>query len=144
MAQTISGGCLCGGVKFAVSGDAMAMGYCHCASCRGWLAAPVHAFTMWPEDAVTVTSGADAIKTFLMTPDTISHRQFCGKCGSAVMIRHPTLGAIDIPAANFDALPFVPVLHVNYAETVFPIRDGLPKMKGFPAEFGGTGETMPE
>jgi hypothetical protein len=36
------------------------------------------------------------------------------------------------------------VLHVNYAETVLPIRDGLPKLKDFPAEFGGSGETMAE
>jgi hypothetical protein len=24
------------------------------------------------------------------------------------------------------------------------VRDGLPKMKDFPAEFGGSGETIPE
>jgi hypothetical protein len=27
-----------------------------------------------------------------------------------------------------------PVIHVNYAEAVVPIRDGLPKLKEFPAE----------
>ena len=144
MSDIHTGGCLCGEVTFAVTGDPIAMGYCHCASCRGWLAAPVHQFTMWPEGSVAVTAGADAVTTFLKTPDTISHRQFCTKCGGAVMIRHPTLGAIDIPAANFDSLEFVPALHVNYAETVVPIKDGLPNMKGFPAEFGGTGETIPE
>ncbi|MBC7519776.1 MAG: GFA family protein [Sandarakinorhabdus sp.] len=144
MTETKTGGCLCGEVAFAVTGDPIAMRDCRCASYRGWLAAPVHQFTMWPDDVVAVTSGAVAVKTFLLTPNTISHRQFCGKCSGAVMVRHPTLGAIDIPAVTFDALTFVPALHVNYAETVFPIRDGLPKMKGFPAEFGGTGETMPE
>jgi hypothetical protein len=35
-------------------------------------------------------------------------------------------------------------VHVNYAETVLPIRDGLPKLKDFPAEFGGSGESVPE
>jgi hypothetical protein len=38
----------------------------------------------------------------------------------------------------------VPAVHVNYAETVLPIRDQLPKLKDFPAEFGGSGETMAE
>jgi len=33
---------------------------------------------------------------------------------------------------------------VNYAETVLPIKDGLPKLKDFPAELGGSGKTLPE
>ena len=35
-------------------------------------------------------------------------------------------------------------VHVNYAETVLPMRDGLPKLKDFPKEFGGSGEVVPE
>jgi hypothetical protein len=41
-------------------------------------------------------------------------------------------------------LKFVPALHVNYAETVLPMKDGLPKMKDFPAELGGSGQSVPE
>ena len=32
----------------------------------------------------------------------------------------------------------------GYAETVLPMRDGLPKLKDFPAEFGGSGEAIAE
>ena len=32
----------------------------------------------------------------------------------------------------------------NYAETVLPMKDGLPKLKDFPAELGGSGEAVPE
>jgi hypothetical protein len=35
-------------------------------------------------------------------------------------------------------------VHINYAETVLPMRDGLTKLKDFPAEFGGSGEAMAE
>ena len=42
------------------------------------------------------------------------------------------------------AAHIVPGVHVNYAETVLPMRDGLPKLKDFPAEFGGSGEMLPE
>jgi len=41
-------------------------------------------------------------------------------------------------------LAFAPGVHVNYAETVLPMRDGLPKLKDFPAEFGGSGEAIAE
>jgi hypothetical protein len=41
------------------------------------------------------------------------------------------------------ALPQVD-FHINYAEPVLPMRDGLPKFKDVPAEFGGSGEQMAE
>ena len=36
------------------------------------------------------------------------------------------------------------MLHVNYGETVLPMRDGLPKQKDFPKEMGGSGTSLPE
>jgi hypothetical protein len=35
-------------------------------------------------------------------------------------------------------------VHVNYADTVLPMHDGLPKFKDFPKEMGGTGGMLPE
>ena len=46
-------------------------------------------------------------------------------------------------ATNTCARVYVSV-HVNYAETVLPMRDGLPKLKDFPAEFGGSREQIGE
>jgi hypothetical protein len=48
------------------------------------------------------------------------------------------------PRATLPTLKFSPGVHVNYAETVLPMRDGLPKLKDFPKEFGGSGEAVPE
>jgi hypothetical protein len=41
-------------------------------------------------------------------------------------------------------LAFKPTVHLNYAETVLPMKDGLPKLKDFPLEAGGSGEAIPE
>ena len=60
------------------------------------------------------------------------------------MTHHPSLKLTDVFAATIPTLKFVPGIHVNYAETVLPMRDGLPKMKDFPAELGGSGETVHE
>ena len=35
-------------------------------------------------------------------------------------------------------------MHVNYAETVLPMNDGLPKFRDFPSDFGGSGEMIAE
>ena len=136
------GGCFCGAVQFAVSGEPVAMGYCHCDSCRTWSAAPVNAFTLWPPQAVQVIEGADQIGTFKKTAN--SHRKWCIVCGGHVFTEHPGWGVTDVYAAAIPSYPFKPGLHVNYAETRLRIRDGLPKMKDLPAEMGGSGTVLPE
>ncbi|SFK55215.1 hypothetical protein SAMN05444581_11071 [Methylocapsa palsarum] len=60
------------------------------------------------------------------------------------MTTHPQWGLIDVYAATIPDFPFAPQVHVNYQETVLPIRDGLPKLKDLPAEMGGSGEAAPE
>jgi hypothetical protein len=74
----------------------------------------------------------------------VSQRQYCKKCGGHLMTNHPPLGLVDVFAATLLTLKFSPGVHVNYAETVLPMPDGLPKFKDFPVEFGGSGEHMAE
>lgn len=137
-----SGSCFCGTVRFSVSGEPAAAGYCHCDSCRGWSAAPVNAFTLWKPDSVKVTHGADRLRGFSKTP--LSNRKWCEKCGGHVFTDHPAWGVVDVYAASIPTYPFKPALHVNYEETKLRMRDGLPKMKDMPKEMGGSGVTLPE
>jgi hypothetical protein len=136
------GRCFCGAVELRVTGKPAAMGYCHCTSCRQWAAAPVNAFTLWQPSAVTVTRGAEQVGAYNKTPNSI--RKWCKVCGGHLYTEHPRFGLIDVYAATLPELAFSPMLHVNYSETVLPMRDGLPKMKDFPADLGGTGIAVPE
>jgi len=142
MTDIHTGTCFCGAVEIAVTGAPEAMGYCHCSSCRSWSAAPVNAFTLWKPENVRVTKGAEFLGRFKKTE--MSDRQFCTKCGGHLMTDHPTLGLTDVYAATLPSVAFAPGVHVNYAETVLPMKDGLPKLKDFPAEFGGSGEVVAE
>jgi hypothetical protein len=140
--KTYSGSCFCGAVEFTVSGEPLAMGYCHCDSCRHWSAGPVNTFTLWTPGAVEVTKGADNIDTYNKTP--ISYRKWCKTCGGHIMSEHPTMGLTDVYAAVIPDLSFKPVMHVHYQETVLRIKDGLPKFRDLPKEAGGSGEELPE
>jgi hypothetical protein len=94
---------------------------------------------------VRITAGAEHVAIFQKT--ALSQLQYCAKCGGHLMCNHPPLGLADVFAATIPTLPFAPAapaVHVNYAETVLPMRDGLPKLKDFPAEFGGSGEVITE
>ena len=140
--KTYTGGCFCGAVQIAATGEPVLAGYCHCDSCRHWSAGPVNAFTLWNPGAVKVTKGEGNVGTFNKTPN--SFRKWCKTCGGHVLTEHPTFSLTDVYAATIPDFPFKPAVHVNYQETVLHMKDGLPKFKDFPKEAGGSGETMPE
>lgn len=140
--KVYKGGCFCGAIQFTVSGEPDAMGYCHCDSCRHWSAGPVNAFTLWKPEAVQVTHGAENIGTYNKTPH--SYRKWCKICGGHIFTEHPGMGLIDVYAAVIPDFPYRPGIHVNYQETVLPIKDGLPKMKDLPQEMGGSGASVAE
>lgn len=142
MADTHTGTCFCGAVAIEVAGAPIEMGYCHCSSCRSYSGAPVTTFTLWKQENVKVTKGAEFLGRFKKTE--MSDRRFCTKCGGHVMVYHPSLGFADVHAATIPTLTFRPTVHLNYAETVLPMKDGLPKLKDFPVEAGGSGEAIPE
>ena len=142
MTNRYEGSCFCGEVQLTVTGEPVAAGYCHCASCRSWAAAPVNAFSLWQPDAVQITRGAANVGVYHKTEK--SYRKFCKSCGGHLFTEHPAWNLIDVYAATIPSYRHAPAVHVNYAETVLPIRDGLPKMKDLPKEMGGSGETLPE
>ena len=136
------GRCFCGAVEITASGAPFAMGYCHCKDCRAWSAGPVNAFTLWKRDEVSVTKGEDVLASFALSD--ASHRKYCTQCGGHVMTDHPGADFTDVYSAILPTLKFEPGVHVNYESAVVRMKDGLPKMKDFPAEMGGSGETLPE
>lgn len=142
MTATYQGSCFCGAVTLEASGNPEAMGYCHCRSCQSWSGGPVNAFTLWKPESVQVTGGAEHLQTFTRNPQ--SERQYCAQCGGHLMTNHPTFGLVDVFASTLPTLDFQPALHVNYEDTVLRIKDGLPKLKDFPADLGGSGEELPE
>jgi hypothetical protein len=142
MADTHKGGCFCGAVEIEAAGAPEEMGYCHCGSCRAYTGAPLVAFALFKAENVRVTKGASLLGRFQKTE--MSERQFCTRCGGHIMTGHPKLGFTDVYAAALPTLAFRPSVHLNYGERVLPVGDGLPKLKDFPAEVGGSGERVTE
>jgi hypothetical protein len=79
---------------------------------------------------VNLTKGAEFLGKFKSSE--ISDRRYCTKCGSHISVDHPTLGLIDVRIGALRNFPFKPKVHLNYAETVLPMKDGLLKLKDFP------------
>lgn len=147
--SSYTGRCFCGDVEFALNGEAEAMAYCHCDSCRQWSAEPVSAFTLWKPGNIKITKGAENISGFSNNPlsddeAVVSNRVWCKTCGGHVYTDHPAMGLVDVPAVLIKNFIFKPGFHVHYQESVHRIKDGLPKFKDLPEKAGGSGEELIE
>src|SRR3954464_13600484 len=88
----LTGGCLCGKVRFLRAGRPYRVGLCHCLDCRKHHGALFHASAIFPEDAVTIE---DASTEF-------AGRHFCPRCGFAIFSRsgdeiEVSVGSLDAP-----------------------------------------------
>lgn len=145
--NTYQASCFCGDVEITLHGDAEAMAYCHCDSCRRWSAGPLSAFTLWKPENIEINKGKGKLQGYTGNPGSnhngvVSDRKWCKNCGGHVFTDHPTMGLVDVPSAVIKSFEFTPGFHVHYQESVHHVTDDLPKFKDLPAEAGGTGETM--
>ena len=136
-----TGTCYCGAIILETSDQPLQMGYCHCENCRKYSGAPLASFALWKTDQVKITQGEELMGTFASSE--MSNRLYCIECGTHLAVDHPALGFIDI-RTPLEGLTFKPSVHLNYDEKFVAIRDGLPKLRDFPKEIGGSGETLPE
>ena len=142
MSDTHKGSCFCGAVEIEISGAPAVAGYCHCDDCTIWAAAPVNAFSLYPPDGVRITKGEEHVATFNKTERAA--RKFCKICGGHILSDHPGMGLVDIYATIVPDLTHEPTLHVYYENKTFSMKDGLPKFKDLPGDFGGSGDMLPE
>ena len=140
--STYTAKCMCGAVSLEIEGAPNVMGICHCKVCRAWSASPVNGFAIWSRDAMTVAKGEDQVASYESSKG--HDRAWCKNCGGHLYHLLNPLGVVDIYASLVEGLEFKPAVHINYESTIMPMKDGLPKFKDFPSEFGGSGETVPE
>lgn len=126
MADSISGGCLCGAVRFTLSERPARAGYCHCTRCQRRTGSAASAQARIDGRTFTLTDGADALRWW-RHPDGGFEKGFCGICGSQLASRNPDDATqMSIRMAAFDSDPGVRPswrTYVAYAASWEPIPD---------------------
>jgi hypothetical protein len=92
---TITGGCLCGRVRYTVTGDPALAGICHCRNCQRYTGSSFEAVMAFPPDAVNVQG---EVKTYQDTGDSGQpvYRRFCPNCGSGLIAEADALPGLKI------------------------------------------------
>jgi hypothetical protein len=129
-ALPMTGGCMCGGVRYEVSEPLGGATYCHCKRCQRRTGAAASAQARVARGSLRIVSGEELLRAW--DPGGGYAKVFCSSCGSAMWSRHPDdHEVIAVRLGTFDDDPGVrPALRqfVDYAAPWEPIpEDGLPR-----------------
>jgi len=121
----LTGGCLCGGVRFELDAPPESASYCHCTRCQRRTGTAASAQARVEPGSVNVTKGAELLREW--QPDDGFAKVFCSVCGSSLFSRAPGESEpYSVRLGAFDGDPGVrPSWHAfaDYAPPWDPIPD---------------------
>jgi hypothetical protein len=124
--EPLTGGCLCGAVRFELSQAPESAGYCHCTRCQRRTGTAASPQARVDARAFALQAGAEHV-TCWRHPDGGFEKCFCGLCGAHLFSRDPEGSPqMSIRMAAFDRDPGVPLTwraFVAYAAPWEPIPD---------------------
>jgi hypothetical protein len=126
----LTGGCLCGSVRFEVSEPLVRASYCHCTRCQRRSGTAASAQARVVPCSLRIVSGEHLVRAW--QPETGFAKEFCFECGSQLWSRDPDDPEVmSVRLGAFDGDPGIrPELRqfVAYAASWEPIPDdGLPR-----------------
>lgn len=133
---TITGGCLCGQVKYSVTGDAIFSGVCNCRNCQRYTGSAFEPVMAFPSASISISG---TLKTFNDKGDSGKSvfRRFCPECSSGIAADAEVMPGVTMILAGSldDAAVFSPGMEI-YCDSAQPwttmenTRKRFPKMPG--------------
>jgi len=97
--MAITGGCLCGRVRYTIQGGSDFAGICHCRNCQRYTGSAFEPLMVFPSDVIQVEGD---LKTYDDKGDSGGkvHRRFCPNCGSGVLAEVEVMPGVTIVLAG--------------------------------------------
>jgi hypothetical protein len=141
--KTVRGSCLCGGVKFEITGPLSNPLNCHCSQCRKQHGAAFRSRIRVLQSDFRWIQGEELVQFYESSPDF--RRGFCSRCGSPILnqpgpnsrnarIHQQAAPELGIPLAILDGEPPVrPQCHVFVGSKApwYEITDDLPQYEEY-------------
>lgn len=131
----LTGGCLCGKIRYEISGVEIGNTVCHCVDCRRASGAPFFGWMSVAREAFRLVAGAPKI----YASSAQVERGFCADCGTPLVYRHTAFAdEIDVATGTLDEPgKAVPDHHTWVSQRLvwIGLADGLPRhARGYPEE----------
>ncbi|HWL05939.1 MAG TPA: GFA family protein [Xanthobacteraceae bacterium] len=127
-AASLSGGCLCGAVRFTATADFLAQEACHCSMCRRWVGGP---FLGVPCGTSVKVEDERALLAY--PSSEWGERVSCARCGSALFWRLRATGACEVAAGAFDdagSLPLIREIYVDEQPDTYAFANKTERLTG--------------
>ncbi len=135
----LTGGCMCGAVRYELNSEPFDAGWCHCRTCQLNSGAPAMAFASVKAGDWVAIRGGNVLRT--VRSSSFGERSSCGSCGTPLYVRvdhQPE--TIDFSIVTLDDPSVIaPEFHIFWSSKVdwFDPGDDLPKHDKFRPETRG-------
>ena len=103
MTTPLTGGCMCGAIRYTLSVPVTELRACHCTTCQKGSGTQGSVNAVVPASAFKLTKGTPKRYESLADSGRTLHRYFCGDCGSPIYSqRDITPERIVVRAGSFD------------------------------------------
>jgi len=146
----LTGGCLCGAVRYELAAPVSAIVACFCADCRRATGTAASINARVPASAFRLTRGATRVFARAADSGRLLERHFCADCGSPIFTRHADdtaqlilkVGSLDRQdgmalAASIWTASAAPWAHIDRDQPCYPA--GRPAPGAAPAPAPGRG-----
>lgn len=106
------GSCLCGSVKYELTGDFQSFFLCHCTRCQKGTGS-AHAANLFAQaGTLTWLQNEEDVSTY-KHPNSLHTKSFCQKCGSALPTLAESVNSVVVPAGSLDSpVPILPTAEI--------------------------------
>jgi hypothetical protein len=141
----LTGGCMCGAVRYALKSDPFDCGWCHCRTCQLNSGAPAMAFASVKSGDWATTKGEQSVRT--IRSSSFGRRSSCAQCGTPlyVQVDHQP-ETIDFSVVTLDDPNVIaPEFHIFWRSKVdwFKVADDLPRHDRFRPDTRGLDGSEP-
>jgi hypothetical protein len=133
-----TGGCLCGAIRYQVSGDLVRMAMCHCDDCRRATGSSFATNVFVKEEDLEILQGSPKAFEHPADSGNTMTKEFCGDCGSQLFGHNSTgTGVKALKVGCIDDASFVAPQAEVYISSALPFTNHLSETKKFDRGFGG-------
>ena len=132
MSEVITGGCLCGSVRFEVRGPFLRAGHCHCSRCRRHSGTAVCTQGRVRREGFRLLAGAELVRAYRLEGG--ASKAFCSACGSSLFGgTWPDGPEVSIRLGSLDGDPGIRPQYHTFVASRAPwdeVTDDLPQYPG--------------
>ena len=124
MATNLTGGCLCGAVRFSLKDDFKAFYQCHCKQCQQLTGSAFASNIFTDPSNIDWVQGAERIHLY-EHPTREFSKSFCIDCGSALPFINQSRTSLIVPAGSLVDKPSIePEANIFTSEEACWLKDG--------------------